>query len=186
MARRPEPRPKREAPPPTELLSLNVVTRFGDTWRTLAGHSLVWSFVLLEIPRQVFERETTQLSAIHERIAELTRFYPGDIASIDFEREKLDPSRRLCCEFTDHDDQEFGVMPAGIVEAAIVKSVDKQFARVTFRLDHMRELAIRTDVEARPGRPKLPTFLVNAPRSVEDARQTAASLVRAAIVLVDF
>lgn len=152
---------------------------FGPRWARHAGHARVWSFLLVEIPKQLHTHQTARLDALRSRIVDLEDHFPDD-PRLPTLRAQLDPSADVRCDLVEGTVDKCTV--ASLMKALGDWSTERE-ARVDFALCRNGELKIRC-VETTPERPKLPAY-PRAPRSTNDAKEIAASLVRAALSLLD-
>ncbi len=139
----------------------------------MAGHAMLWGFVLAEVPRQVLAHNRKVNAAAMARIAELDRYFPG--------AEEVDEQRRLIANrtLTPSIATPSGPVPSPVV--SIVRRLvefPRHEAHVDFALNRTGEIEIRC---IGVNGPRLPAMLLRGPRDLNEAREKATVLVEAAI-----
>lgn len=139
-------------------------------WQEASAQAMVWAFLLSEGPRQVEEYDRLQRSKIHERISELTRYYPKD-PELERQRAKVTSGTELRCELVSEPHLAIRVVrqpnPWPAPEAAVEFSVCPKV-----------EIIIKSS-----GLSGMPTF-IPSPRSIDDAKAKAIAILKLASRIV--
>lgn len=171
--RRVNARPTQAQPDP--CLPKAVIRQYGNTWSVQAWHARVWSFVLTEIPTQLFEYERDMRAPFEQRLRELRQY--GFDTSDEAVGIEATLGRKLC--------PDAEIAASGMM-ASIFREVGewpRQYTiRVDFALNGGGEMAIRCQ-RVPDGKRPLPPVLIG-PHTDRNAQEEAARLVRAAIRLV--
>ena len=162
-----------------------MIREHGETWVANAWQARLWSSLLIEIPKQVYEHAHEQGAPYRARIEELRRYFADESESEVLVQAAFEQIARLPKLAIAISTPASSSVPACAV-ASISRSVgewpERYETRVEFALCRQGEVSIRC-LGVPEGRTKLPTF-VRGPRENADAAAAAASLIRAAIQLV--
>lgn len=164
------------------VLSDAVIREHGSVWGSIAWQARLWSLVLIEIPKQVYEADRLWCAPFRARIAEQHRYYPDDPETDDIVDQANDAmARRERLKIAVSYPKSSSAQEC--TTASISRSIDaNNEVRVEFAICRNGEISIRC-IGTPPDMTKLPSF-VNGPKSNEDAVIEAARLVRVAIKLV--
>jgi len=166
-------------------LSDEATRQYGDGWNASAWQARVWSYILLEIPEQLYAYERSWRAPIEREIERLDPLSEYDNAHTEVERlRKLLRRVRIQCTLASPSNgaKALGSCTVASIHREVGIWPNCSEVRVEFALSCLGEVGMRC-LGTPSDRPKLPAIVL-LPRGENDARDTAASFVRAAIRLV--